>query len=47
MHYSGDWKTADFKQYNFTAEGAAPNGGALHPLMKVREEFRNIFFEMG
>ena len=23
------------------------NAGALHPLMKVREEFRNIFFEMG
>lgn len=44
---SGRWKTATFKPYNFNAEGVPPNPGALHPLMKVREEFRNIFFEMG
>ncbi|KAI9623984.1 hypothetical protein KEM48_009211 [Puccinia striiformis f. sp. tritici PST-130] len=44
---SGRWKTATFKPYNFNAEGVPPNGGALHPLMKVREEFRSIFFEMG
>lgn len=44
---SGRWKTATFKPYNFNAEGAPPSAGALHPLMKVREEFRNIFFEMG
>lgn len=43
----GAWKTATFKPYNFNAEGLPTNGGALHPLMKVREEFRNIFFEMG
>jgi phenylalanyl-tRNA synthetase alpha chain len=43
----GAWKSAAFKKYNFNAEGATPGGGALHPLMKVREEFRNIFFEMG
>ena len=27
--------------------GVPPRVGALHPLMKMREEFRNIFFEMG
>lgn len=43
----GAWKEAKFKKYNFDAEGAPPNAGAFHPLMKVREEFRNIFFEMG
>ena len=44
---SGAWKDAAFKQYNFAAAGQPTEGGALHPLLKVREEFRNIFFEMG
>jgi len=44
---SGEWEKAAFKKYNFEAEGAPTFGGALHPLMKVREEFRNIFFETG
>ncbi|GAA5898984.1 phenylalanine--tRNA ligase subunit alpha [Sporobolomyces salmoneus] len=44
---SGAWEKASFKKYNFEAEGVDTNSGALHPLMKVREEFRNIFFEMG
>ncbi|KAH8830469.1 phenylalanine-tRNA ligase [Flagelloscypha sp. PMI_526] len=47
MLTSGSWKTANFKKYNFEAEGLAPSGGALHPLLKVREEVRNIFLEMG
>ena len=47
MLASGAWKTAAFKKYNFDAEGVVPPSGALHPLLKVREEFRNIFFEMG
>jgi len=47
MLQSGAWKDAQFKKYNFNAEGIQPVSGALHPLMKVREEFRNIFFEMG
>jgi len=47
MLQSGSWKTANFKKYNFEAEGIPTNGGALHPLLKVREEFRNIFMEMG
>ncbi|KNE95997.1 hypothetical protein PSTG_10688 [Puccinia striiformis f. sp. tritici PST-78] len=51
---SGRWKTATFKPYNLNTEGVPPNGGALHPLInvrdpliKVREEFSNIFFGMG
>jgi len=47
MLQSGAWREKPFKKYNFNAEGAAPAAGALHPLLKVREEFRNIFFEMG
>lgn len=43
----GAWKTSNFKKYNFEAEGIPTNGGALHPLLKVREEIRNIFLEMG
>ncbi|KAF8238818.1 phenylalanine-tRNA ligase [Tricholoma matsutake] len=47
MLTSGAWKTSTFKKYNFEAEGIPTNGGALHPLLKVREEIRNIFLEMG
>ncbi|GMG08341.1 unnamed protein product [[Candida] boidinii] len=47
MIASGSWKTAQFKPYNFNSEGVYPNSGALHPLNKVREEFRQIFFSMG
>jgi len=44
---SGAWKTATFKKYNFNSLGSDQNAGALHPLNKVRHEFRQIFFEMG
>lgn len=47
MLASGSWKSASFKPYNFKALGAEQNSGALHPLNKVRQEFRQIFFEMG
>lgn len=47
MLASGAWKTATFKPYNFKALGADQHAGALHPLNKVRSEFRQIFFEMG
>ncbi|EMC99472.1 hypothetical protein BAUCODRAFT_29824 [Baudoinia panamericana UAMH 10762] len=52
MIADGSWKTATFKPYNFKARGVlgeAGHGGtgALHPLNKVREEFRKIFFNMG
>ncbi|KAH7066363.1 tRNA synthetases class II core domain (F)-domain-containing protein [Paraphoma chrysanthemicola] len=44
---SGAWETANFKPYNFAALGANQDAGALHPLNKVRQEFRNIFFSQG
>ncbi|KAH0425331.1 phenylalanyl-tRNA synthetase-like protein alpha chain, partial [Aureobasidium melanogenum] len=47
MLESGEWKTANFKPYNFAALGSQQHAGALHPLMKVREEFRKIFFHQG
>ena len=47
MLASGAWKEATFKPYNFKAQGADQTAGALHPLNKVRTEFRQIFFEMG
>ncbi|KAJ5163171.1 Phenylalanyl-tRNA synthetase class IIc alpha subunit [Penicillium coprophilum] len=47
MIANGSWKTAHLKPYNFNAKGAPTPAGALHPLNKVRQEFRNIFFDMG
>ncbi|KAL1991487.1 hypothetical protein VTN49DRAFT_4795 [Thermomyces lanuginosus] len=47
MLASGAWKTVQLKPYNFRAKGAPAQSGALHPLNKVRQEFRSIFFEMG
>ncbi|KAM3959937.1 phenylalanine--tRNA ligase alpha subunit [Aphomia sociella] len=47
MLLSGSWKTLQFKPYNFDALGQPPECGHLHPLLKVRTEFREIFLEMG
>ena len=47
MLATGAWKTVKLKPYNFQAKGALTPSGALHPLNKVRHEFRQIFFEMG
>uniref|UniRef100_A0A7S1ZTN3 phenylalanine--tRNA ligase n=1 Tax=Trieres chinensis TaxID=1514140 RepID=A0A7S1ZTN3_TRICV len=44
---SGAWRTAPFKPYNFAALGEPVGGGYLHPLLKVRAEFRRILMEMG
>jgi len=44
---SGEWKKKAFKPYNFNALGIMPDSGHLHPLLKVRTEFRQIFLEMG
>lgn len=43
------WKEGEgaFKAYNWNSTGAPVFGGCLHPLLKVREEFRQIFLEMG
>ncbi|XP_059163077.1 phenylalanine--tRNA ligase alpha subunit-like [Physella acuta] len=47
MISSGNWKTTQFKPYNFNALGAPAVTGHLHPLLKVREQYRQIFLEMG
>lgn len=47
MLENGDWKNVSFKPYNFEAEGKPTDGGYLHTLLKVREQFRLIFLEMG
>lgn len=44
---SGTWKQVVFKEYNFEADGKPCEGGHLHTLLKVREQFRGIFLEMG
>ncbi|KAJ8404153.1 hypothetical protein AAFF_G00339260 [Aldrovandia affinis] len=47
MISSGNWREKKFKPYNFEAMGVAPDCGHLHPLLKVRTQFRQIFLEMG
>uniref|UniRef100_A0A7S2XV42 phenylalanine--tRNA ligase n=1 Tax=Attheya septentrionalis TaxID=420275 RepID=A0A7S2XV42_9STRA len=44
---SGAWKTTPFKEYNFLTLGEKVGGGYLHPLLKVRAEFRKILMQMG
>lgn len=47
MLRSGAWKDAKFKKQNLEAAGQVPSGGHLHPLLKVRSQFREILLEMG
>ncbi|XP_077474295.1 phenylalanine--tRNA ligase alpha subunit [Stigmatopora argus] len=47
MIATGNWKEKNFKPYNFDAMGVVLDSGHLHPLMKVRTQFRQIFLEMG
>lgn len=47
MVATGSYKDLKFKDFNFNSQGIDPQSGALHPLNKVREEFRQIFFSMG
>ncbi|XP_069694366.1 phenylalanine--tRNA ligase alpha subunit-like isoform X2 [Periplaneta americana] len=47
MVVSGSWRQKKFKPYNLDALGVPPGGGHLHPLLRVRGEFRQIFLEMG
>lgn len=44
---SGEWRGKRFKDYNFNSLGVTAERGHLHPLLKVREQFRQIFLEMG
>jgi len=47
MIASGSWKTTKFKAYNLDSLGIETPRGHLHPLLKVRKEYRQIFLEMG
>ncbi|KAF6097486.1 synaptonemal complex central element protein 2 [Phyllostomus discolor] len=47
MISSGSWRDRTFKPYNFSAQGILLDSGHLHPLLKVRTQFRQIFLEMG
>lgn len=44
---SGDWEKTTLKKYNFNSFGLDAKRGHIHPLLKVREQFRQIFLEMG
>ncbi|GAV70002.1 tRNA-synt_2d domain-containing protein [Cephalotus follicularis] len=43
----GEWKDLEFKEYNFNAKGLPPEAGYLHPLLKVRDQLKFIFLDMG
>lgn len=47
MISSGSWKTTSLKPYNLDSLGQDTGAGCLHPLLKVRAEYRQIFLEMG
>lgn len=47
MIKSGSWRETKFKKYNFEAKGLTLESGCLHPLLKVREEFREVLLAMG
>eukprot|EP01089_Gocevia_fonbrunei_P017096 TRINITY_DN5458_c0_g1_i2.p1 TRINITY_DN5458_c0_g1~~TRINITY_DN5458_c0_g1_i2.p1 ORF type:complete len:506 (-),score=113.41 TRINITY_DN5458_c0_g1_i2:35-1552(-) len=47
MIQNGSWKNLEFKELNYNSLGVVPVCGHLHPLLKVRAAFREIFLEMG
>lgn len=47
MLANGDWKKLAYKPVNVNAKGKEADSGHLHPLMKVRAEFREILLELG
>lgn len=42
-----NWEKSHFKNYNYKAKGKEVNNGALHPLLRVRTQFREILLELG
>jgi len=47
MLRDGSWKDKQWKKLNEKSKGAALKGGHLHPLLKVRSLFKDIFVELG
>lgn len=44
----GVWENEKlFKELNLSAKGKELNSGGLHPLLKMRTQFRQILLEMG
>jgi phenylalanyl-tRNA synthetase alpha chain len=43
----GSWESAKLKPVNLKAVGQTVVGGNLHPLLRVRMEFRKILIGMG
>lgn len=41
------YRGLSFKHYNFEAKGNMPRCGSVHPLMKIKEDFKRIFIELG
>lgn len=41
------YKEKSFKTYNYNAKGLEISNGALHPLLRVRTQFREIMLELG
>jgi phenylalanyl-tRNA synthetase alpha chain len=42
-----NWEKVKFKKYNYQTLGKEVNNGALHPLLRVRTQFREILLELG
>eukprot|EP00051_Salpingoeca_urceolata_P027818 m.483420 g.483420 ORF g.483420 m.483420 type:complete len:512 (-) comp22936_c0_seq1:119-1654(-) len=47
MLADGSWRERSFKKLNLMCEGPAMASGVLHPTLKVRAQYRQIFLEMG
>lgn len=41
-----NWEKVKFKKFNYNANGKEVNNGALHPLLRVRTQIREILLEM-
>ena len=42
-----EYKNKKFKKYNYNAKGLEVDNGSLHPLLRVRSQFREIMLELG
>jgi phenylalanyl-tRNA synthetase alpha chain len=48
MLHDRSWRGETFKAYNLVpGAGAMPSGGHVHPLLKVRQQFRETFLQLG
>ncbi len=44
--HEDNWEKVKFKKFNYNALGKEVNNGALHPLLRVRTQIREILLEM-